>query len=250
MELQQIVGRALGWAVSPWMFFGSLIRGDRLLHPDGVVYRAEVRRIAKDGPVGMLAERLAGTALARLSGGFWQWPAGRNRPDVLGVSVRFRAADELTPSLLPGDQDLLFASARSLPELAVAPWRTDAGDFLNNHYYTLLPFELDGVGEVYLRLVPEQRAPAGTDRHDRLARAASQDMAVLQLQLRVGDTGETWVPVVDVDLREQLPIDEDLLVFDPGTSAMGLEPSGVLQSMRSPIYTASQLGWQLRRGPR
>lgn len=250
MEIQEIIGRGLGWALSPWVFFASLIRGDRLFHPDGVVYRADVRPVAKEGPLGELAQRLAGTALVRLTGGVWPWPEGKDRPDLLGVAVRFRAGGELTPSLLPGDQDLLFATAESLPGLALAPLRTDVGDFLNNEYSSILPFSLANVGDVYLRLVPRQRSPAGSDRHERLARAVQHDNAVLQLQLRVGAVGEAWIPVVLIDLRERLPIDQDLLIFDPGTSAMGLEPQGLLQSMRPPLYAASQLGWQLRRGPR
>lgn len=247
MGMQELIGRGLGWAVSPWAFLASLIRGDRIFHPDGVVYRAEVQPIAKQGPLGALALRLAGTALVRLSGGIWDWPQGRHRPDVLGVAVRFRAEDELTPERLPGDQDLMFATARSVPELAVAPFRTDVDDFLNNHYYAILPFYLADVGAAYLRLVPQQPSPAGADRRDRLALAAAQDTAVLQLQLRVGDTGEQWQPIAGIDLRERLPIDDDLLTFDPGTSAMGLVPRGVLQSMRPPIYAASRLGWQLSR---
>lgn len=250
MEIQEIIGRGLGWALSPWVFFASLIRGDRLFHPDGVVYRAEVRPLAKEDPLGELAQRLAGTALVRLTGGLWSWPAGKDRPDVLGIAVRFRATKDLTPSLLPGDQDLLFATADSLPGLAIAPLRTDTGDFLNNQYSALLPFSLAGVGDVYLRLVPQQRSPEGGDRHQRLDRAVQQGSASLQLQLRVGEVGEAWIPIVMIRLRERLAIDQDLLIFDPGTSAMGLEPSGMLQSMRPPLYAASQLGWQLRRGPR
>lgn len=248
MGIQEAIGRAFGWANAPLTFFGSLIRGDRIFHPDGVVYQARVDATAVDGPTGELAQRLAGTALVRLSGGIWAWPEGQRRPDILGVAVRFRAEDNaLTPKLLPGDQDLLFATSQTVPGLMIAPFVTVVDDFLNNSYYTILPFTLEGVGKVYLRLVPQQRSPAGPDRRQRLERAVAQGSAVLQLEIQAGDRNALWRSLATIELTERLPIDDDAIAFDPETSAMGLDPRGVLQWTRPMTYLASRIGWMLRR---
>jgi hypothetical protein len=247
MGIQKFIGRMIGAIVAPFTFLGSLIRGDRLFHPDGVAYRAEVKPLAQDGPLGLLAQRLAGTALVRLSGALWEWPQGKRTPDVLGVVVRLRSLDEVTPRLLPGDQDLLLVTAASLPGLVIAPFRTNVNDFLDNQYYAILPFTLEGAGKVYLRLVPTHRAPAGADRRERLALAVAQGQAVLRLELQVEDGGEQWLPVAAIDLRERLDIADGELTFDPGSSAMGLVPRGVLQWLRPAAYAASHVGWRLTR---
>lgn len=247
MGIQQFIGRALGRVYAPFTFVGSLLRGDRVFHPDGVIYRAKVKPMAKDGPLGQLAQRLAGTALVRLSGGIWAWPEGKRRRDILGMAVRFQTHDEVLPQALPGDQDLLFATARTVPGILVAPFVTDAGDFLDNTYYTILPFTLEGVGKVYLRIVPKQGSPAGADRRERLALAVTRGAAALRLEVRRNNRGEQWLPIAEIDLRERVAIDDDLLTFDPGTAAMGLVPSGVLQWTRPLTYAASRIGWMLRR---
>jgi hypothetical protein len=246
MAIQEFIGRVIGATVAPFTFLGSLIRGHRLFHPDGVVYRAEVEPIASGGPLGRLAQRLAGTALVRLSGALWEWPQGKRAPDVLGVVVRFRSVEEVTPKSLPGDQDLMFVTAASLPGLVVAPFRTNVNDFLGNRYSTILPFTLAGIGKLYLRLVPTQRSPAGADRRERLALAVAQGTAVLQLEIQE-EGGEQWLPIAAIELRARLDIEDDELTFDPGSSAMGLVPRGVLQGLRPPVYAASHVGWRLRR---
>jgi hypothetical protein len=242
MGIQEFIGRALGATVAPITFLGSLIRGARLFHPDGVVYRAEVKPIAQGGPLGQLAQRLAGTALVRLSGALWKWPQGTRAPDVLGVAMRFRSLDEVTPRSLPGDQDLLLATSPSVPGLVLALFRTDVSDFLSNQYYAILPFDLEGAGKVHLRLVPTHGAPAGHDRHERLALAVAQRTAVLRLEMQVEGAGEPWLPIAAIDLRERLTIDDRDLAFDPASSAMGLVPHGVLQRLRLLAYAASRAG--------
>lgn len=246
MRIANLVGRVLGATVAPFTLLGSLIRGNRLFHPDGVTYRAEVEPLAEDGPLGLLAQRLSGTALVRLSGALREWPQGKRARDLLGVAVRFRSVDEVTPKSLPGDQDLLFVTATSLPGLVVAVFRTDVSDFLSNRYFAILPFSLEGAGKVYLRLVPMQRAPEGADRRERLEHAVARGTAMLRLEARVADGGGRWLPTVSIDLRERLAIDDRALTADPGSSAMGLVPRGVLQRLRPAAYAASRIGWRLR----
>ena len=247
MGIQEFIGRVIGATVAPLTFLGSLIRGNRLFHPGAVVYRAEVEPIALgDDPPGLLAQRLAGTALVRLSGALFEWPRSERVPDLLGVVVRFRSIDDVTPQSLPGDQDVLLVTAASIPGIFVAPFRTNVNDFLDNQYYAILPFTLEGVGKVYLRLVPMQSSPAGADRRERLALAAVQNGAVLRLELQVSGR-EPWLPLATIELREQLDLDDRQLTFHPGSSAMGLVPRGVLQWVRPAAYAASHAGWRLRR---
>lgn len=252
MSIPQSIGRVIGASVAPLTFLGSLLRRDRLFHPDGVVYRAEVQPIAQEGPLGQLAQRLAGTALVRLSAALWTWPTSKDAKDILGAAVRFRSVDELTPTLLTGDQDVLFATASSVPALLLSPFRTNVHDFLDNQYHSILPFSLEGAGKVYLRLVPPQPSPPGGDRRERLALAVAEGEAVLRLEILVVEStaeggSEPWLPVAAIVLRERLAIDDDALTFDPGTAAMGLVPRGVLQWVRPLAYTASQIGRRLTR---
>ncbi|MCY1061445.1 hypothetical protein [Nannocystis sp. SCPEA4] len=249
MIIQEYIGRALGLSLAPIAFLASAIRRDTIFHPDGVIYRADVRNTAKDPLLKPLAHRLAGTALVRLSGALWSWPAGRRRPDVLGIALRVRGNKEDTPRLLPGDQDLLFVTASSMFGVAVTALATDTGDYLDNRYYhTLVPYQLAGVGRVYLRLVPAKPAPAGTDRNQRLALAAAQGKAELELELQAPDlSDDSWRPLATVELREQLELENDAIAFHPETSAMGLMPVGLLQAMRPAIYAASRAGARLTR---
>lgn len=247
MDIQETIGRALSALFAPFTFISSLVRGDRIFHPDGVVYRAEVKALAHEGPLGELAEKLAGTAIVRLSGGLWPWPQGERRPDVLGVSARFRTDDTASPKKQPGDQDLLFVTARTLAGLALAPLRTRVDDYLDNDYYAILPFKLADVGEVYLRMMPEMRSPVGDDRNDRLARAVERGTAVLRMDLQIGSRKNPWIPLAALRLAEPLKIDEDALTFDPSTSALGLVPYGVLQRSRPGAYGGSQAGRKLAR---
>lgn len=247
MRIQDIIGRALGLALAPFSFIGSAIRRDRLFHPDGVIYRAEVKPLVKEGLLKQLADRLAGGALIRLSGALWKWPEGSRRPDLLGIAIRFRGQKQVTPQLLPGDQDITFVTASSVLGLVTAALATDRGDFLDNRYHAILPFHLEGVGRVYLRLVPVSSAPPGPDRRQRLALAVAQKKAAIQLEILATELGDSWTPLATIDLRERMLVDDDALMFYPGTSGMGLAPLGVLQALRPEIYTASQAGWRLTR---
>jgi hypothetical protein len=73
-----------------------------MFHPDGAVYRARVEAVP--GPFSMLAQRLEGPALARLSTAWWR--GGKEWLDALGIAVRL-GRDPGTEAR-PGDQDLLF----------------------------------------------------------------------------------------------------------------------------------------------
>src|SRR4051812_25702728 len=99
-------GRAIGGVLAPLAAEGSLARGERLFHPDGVVYRADVAALSAEGAIADLARALEGPAIVRLSGATRHARGGREPRDILGVAVRFHA-EGAEPSA--GAQDLLFA---------------------------------------------------------------------------------------------------------------------------------------------
>lgn len=245
MLARKTIGLALGALVAPLAFIGSFVRGARIFHPGGVVYRAEVLPLAEGGALGRLAGEAAGVAMARLSGGIWRWRASERWPDVLGVALSFRSEGDLSPPRTAGAQDLLFITTRSLWSLPIAPFTTNIADFLANQYYAILPFTLEGAGKVELRLSPASSAPPGENRRQRLSRAVEQGQAMLRLEARLGGRGEAWQPVAAIHLQEQLPFDQNALRFDPGSTALGLVPRGVLQWMRPAVYAASQAGRRL-----
>ncbi|WAS95637.1 hypothetical protein [Nannocystis punicea] len=245
MSIQNYIGRVLGVAMAPAAFVASALRRDRIVHPDGVIYRADVDPAAQHDALKPLAKRMAGTALVRLSGALWRWPQGRRRPDLLGVALRLRGNDEVTLRLLPGDQDLSFATSTSLMRMPIAALATDTGDFLDNSYHTILPYRLEDIGRVYLRLVPQHASPPGADRRQRLELAVGKKRAILRLELQAEALGDTWHLLATVHLRERLEVDENDFEFHPGTSAMGLVPDGLLQSARVEVYAASEAGRRL-----
>ncbi|MCC6556670.1 MAG: hypothetical protein IT372_27230 [Polyangiaceae bacterium] len=243
MQLREAVGRAIGGALAPAAWEGSLIRRARLFHPDGVVYRAEVRPIAAEGPLGDLGARLAGPALVRLSGGWWRWRAGRGeRPDALGVAIRFRDRDEVSAEASPGDQDLLFESFSRLILLPIAPLITNYRDFLANTYHAVLPFEVAGLGRARFRLVPAPVKASGEDRRERLERAVEGGAAILRLDVRPLRRGARWTPIAEIALVERVALDQGALRFNPFRTGRGIVPSGLVQAIRAAAYAASQVG--------
>lgn len=251
MGLREAIGRALGAILSPIILQGSLLRRGRVFHPEGVVYRAEVRALAAEGGAGTLAQRLEGPALVRLSGGLWRWRSGKGqrRPDLLGISVRFRDSEEVTPEASVGDQDLLFLSARRFALIPIALLTTNVRDFLANTYYAQLPFKVAGVGRLEFRLVPQRAAKAPGDRRDKLERAAAAGLATLRLEARPARLGfgKRWVPVAQISLIEPVDIDQAQLLFTPFHTGRGIVPTGLLQAVRRLTYPASYLGRRLAR---
>ncbi|WP_437577867.1 hypothetical protein [Sorangium sp. So ce887] len=244
MRIFEAMGRAIGGALSPFVWQGSLVRGARLFHPDGVVYCAGVKALAMEGEVGALAQRLAGPALVRLSGGIWRWRGGKGerRPDVLGVAVRFRTSEEVTPAASAGDQDLIFLSARRLSLLPIAMFTTRRRDFLDNDYYAQLPFDVEGFGRAKFRLVPLRASTTKGNRRERLERAAAAGLALLRLEVRRGGARARWMAVADIELYEPVDIDQNTLRFNPFQTGKGIVPSGLLQATRLATYAASYLG--------
>jgi hypothetical protein len=249
MRVREAIGRALGGILSPLAAGGSLIRGARLFHPEGVVYDAEVLPIANEGALGEVGQRLAGAAIVRLSGALWRG-RGAALPDLLGVAVRFKGSGERSAAPAPSDQDLLFESTPSLGLLPFAMLTTNTRDFLANAYYAILPFVVEELGQVKWRLCPGGVATTGENRRERLDQAVALGLAVFQLEVRPAKRRDRWVPVATIALCERLDVDQDKLEFSPHRSGLGIFPVGLLQAARAAVYPASQLGRRIARGAR
>lgn len=243
MRFLEAIGRAIGGVLSPVVWQGSLIRGARLFHADGVVYCAGVKALAVEGEVGALAQRLAGPALVRLSSALWRWRGGGRgrRPDLLGIAVRFRASEEVVPAASEGDQDLIFLSARRFSMIPIAFFTTKTRDFMANDYYAQLPFNVADFGRAEFRLVPLRASTVEGDRLEKLERAAASGLALLRIEVRRGRRGR-WMAVADIELYEQVNIDQNALRFDPFRTGRGITPRGLLQATRLATYAASFLG--------
>lgn len=109
----------------------SAMRRARVFHPDGVVFRGEVRRVAPDGH-GLPLQ--SGDVLARLSKGIGL-PFGL--PDIGGLAFRRfgRSPDEQ-------DWDVLLAGSGSGIVGRMIPW--PARSWGTTEFSTLMPLQYDG----------------------------------------------------------------------------------------------------------
>ena len=250
MDIRGAIGQVIGILLAPVVGVGSFLRGARIFHPDGVVYRADVRADVTEGALGSLARRLAGPALVRLSGGARRADPGTSPRDVLGVALRFNTQAKAVPEPGSRAQDLLLLSFQHLWQLPLSPLLTDPHDFLANDYHALLPFRFAGLGPVIFRIVPDHSAAeegAGVGRFERLERAARRGRAVFHLQIKSRARGAEWKPLAIVVLRERVNIDQAELRFTPFREGAEIEPVGFFQGLRWATYAGSQLGRALRR---
>lgn len=228
MSLVEAIGRVCGALLAPAAAAGSLLRRGRLFHPEGVLYRAEVEPLGATA----LSRALAGPAWVRLSGALFR---SRQLPDILGAAVRFHPGE-------PREQDLLFATFRSVLTLPFALLTTHPRDFLANTYSTVLPSRAPGHGRVVFRLVPEHAAPGLGDRRARLQRAVQEGRAAFGLELRGSMGWPSWERVARITLRERMEGGGEELQFSPFQAGLGITPAGFFQAWRAVVYPASQLG--------
>lgn len=244
MDVGETIGKGISVLLAPIGALGSFLRGARLVHAQGVVYRADVRPDATEGPLGALAASLAGPAIVRLSGS----------GPVLGVAVRFGTPPVAVPEPGAPVQDLILLSVRRLADLPRAGRLTEVRDFLANTYYTIAHSRVAGLGLVELRLVAREAIgearsaiDAAGSRDARLEREVAAWAAVLRLELRQIAPGALWQPVATLTLTGRADVDQAALDFNPYHADLGLEPAGFLQGLRWAVYPASQFGRAIRR---
>jgi hypothetical protein len=212
-----------------------------MFHPDGVLYEAEVIGCGESRDLATLGERLAGSAIARLSSAWWR---GKDWPDVLGFALRFRSPDSQPLAPRSTDQDLLLATVRFPWTTPFAPLATRFSSFLWNHYHAVSPFEVPGVGRVKLRLrSPRIKNHEGIARAEHLRRTTSESRARWVLEARRLDRSpllRRWEPVAEVRLLRPIQVDQAALRFSPFRSGRGLAPVGFVHFLRAAAYAASQ----------
>ena len=129
--------------------------------------------------------------------------------------------------------------------LAPAALSTHVHDYLDNDYFGIAPFRVAGVGRMKLRLTsPRDATPREGSRPERLQAALEAGTAVLTFEARALDSGapNTWRPLADIYLREEVTLDPERLRFSPFRTGLGIVPSGFLHNMRRSAYRQSQEG--------
>lgn len=249
IRTSELLGWAVGWMLAPVAAVGSALRGARVLHASGVVYKArvEARPGAVGGALGAAASRLEGDALVRLSSALWR--GGAELPDVLGFAVRIHGPHEPIAQASPGDQDILFATIRRPSALILGPLMTNPHSFMLNDYYGVSPFDVEGIGRVRLRVVSPRAAaravraaPGGRSvrRDEELRRAVEAGTATFTLEMKRRAPGSVWEPIVAIRLIEPADVDQEALRFSPFQEDRGVVPRGFIHALRHGVYWASQ----------
>jgi hypothetical protein len=229
------LGVVVGALVSPLVYLLARRRGARLFHPDGETFQARFTPLA-DVPV---ARALAGPALVRLSATLVRG-VGVERPDVLGLAVRFRDArarlDDAAPQ--PGDQDLLTASFRGFGTALADRDATDVRDWLGNTYRAVARFDVPGEGIRQLRWVGVPRPGHAPTRRARLDEAIAAGEARFVLEISQGP--DAWLALGELALEGPSPVDQARLELTPFRAGRGLRALGFVNGLRRGAYPASQ----------
>jgi len=243
MSLRETAGHWLGTLLAPAVAWVSRARQARMFHPVGQTYQARLEiEPGLDAPWKELAERLSGPALARFSGALWR---NFEHLDVLGVALRLRETSSVSPQRLATDQDLLFATIVSPLTMWLAPFTTNAHDYLGNRYWAVSPFDVGQSRHVKFRLSPVERDSPGQDARVRLPRDESLSVGVnraaIPLRFEARRTFEPhWRTLATVWLSAAADVDQEALRFSPFQTGRRIVPSGFVHSLRRATYAASQ----------
>ena len=213
--------------LTPFARFNAWARHVRILHPRGMVYRAEVVALANSSPMKELGERISGDAMIRLSGAWWR--GNREWKDVLGCAVRFLPKSDDEQS---GEQDLVFATVRRPWTSILAAFTTDPHDFLENDYYAVSTLEVVGLGRAKWRLIPHRARTGGRNRWQKLERAVLQDLAAFRVDVLRIEKSKDWVAVAEIRLKERMSVDQETRRFSPFSNGRGIEHRGLIHGLR------------------
>lgn len=240
MWMTELAGLVTGAAVAPLFGVGSLLRRARFFHPEGTCYDAVVSALTTQYEYRPLQQRLCGKALVRLSSAWWR--DEKEWPDVLGCAVRFGAQDGTESSLSESAQDILFATIPYPILTPLGPLFTQVHDFFANTYWGVAPFEIDGVGLVRLRLVPQPLgAQPESSRQKKLDDAVAARAAAMDVWIKPLRPAGTWIPLVEIRLMKRRALNQEALHFSPFRTGCGVRPRGFVHAMRRPVYALSQM---------
>lgn len=244
MWVTELAGLVTGAAIAPLFGVGSLLRRARFFHPEGACYDADVCALTTAAEYRPLQQRLCGRALVRLSSAWWR--DEKEWPDVLGCAVRFGAVEppENSPENSPGGtaQDILFATIPYPILTPLGPLFTQVHDFFANTYWGVAPFEIDEVGLVRLRLVPQPLPPQPErSRQNKLDDAVAARAAALDVWIKPLCPAGSWIPLVEIRLLKKRALNQEALHFSPFRTGCGVRPRGFVHAMRRPVYALSQI---------
>lgn len=219
-------------------FLGARLRGARLFHPAGRVFRGTLTVPGRpDGYFGapLLDEEGSYKAVVRLSKGT-STPGGL--PDILGLAVRVQDPPGATGRSL----DLALFTTATEPVLRqVLP--LPRGQFVAA-YGSLLPYLIGGRVRLIAALpdVPYRGRSAGLEELEDLVAGPG-----LRFQLAVATAASDWLPFARLSLHLRRPDEEDPngdnLCFNPVSNSLPtFRPIGLLQALRGPAYEGSQQG--------
>jgi hypothetical protein len=210
--------------------FAASVRGEPVLHPKGVAFRAVFEVHGGQSWGAPLLERPNRyEAFVRLSKSAGTPGA---LPDPLGLAIRVRDAGG------PGRPfDLLLASTGRSPGLrhVLVP-----RDNFVAVYTSGLPYRV-GRHRRFFAALPAQR-----DRRIRpslYSLRAAVEAEPLEFRIAVGSATGAWHPVASLLITGLADVADDQFCFDVCRHVVdGIRPVGALQRMRGPAYRASQQG--------
>lgn len=213
--------------------FGALsaIRRRRIFHPVGIALEAtlDVDGGASTG-ASLFDERGRRRCVARFSRG-----AGvpEPLPDILGLAVRVLDVPG------PDDcQDLLFVTSGAAPYVRSA--LVPALGYADRHYSSLLPYRV-GDRTVILGARPLLSSGMSPRSFEDLADALTN--ARLRFVLEIAEPTGDWEPVGTIEFGRRLTEREsEALEFNVFNSVDGIEPVGLLNTLRKKAYSGSQKG--------
>ena len=223
-----VVEATAGAAAAAVMGAASAVRRKRIFHPDGVAFDATLQVTGAGHGVALLDEAGRHDCIVRLSRGVG-FPSAV--PDFLGLALRVPDAHG------PGDhQDLLLVSSGDRPVLrhALVPVRS----FDHGRYSSLVPYEVGGRKVVFgaRRLSADGPEPLQLDT---LRERAAGDG--IRFALELAEPSGDWEPIGVVELGAAWSDEDgDALRFDPANTGGGIEPVGLVQTVRRLAYRASQ----------
>ena len=222
---------ATGGALAAVVFgLASAARRARIFHPDGVAFAATLDVDGSSLGAPLLDVRGRHDAVVRLSRGVG---VPEPLPDILGLAVRVNDAHG------PGaDQDLLLVTSGSALVLrhTFAPVRSfDAG-----RWSSVLPYRVGG-RTVLFGARPVRTAGGPTTRLRQLREELAS--ARLRFALDVAEVTGPWQRFATLEIGAELPPRRsEGLRFNPANTGGGIQPVGVLQTLRRLAYRGSQAG--------
>lgn len=222
-----VVEATAGAVAAAVMGAASALRRKRAFHPDGVAFDATLQVSGAHHGAALLDEAGRHDAIVRLSRGVG---LPRSLPDFLGLAVR--VPDAHGPDR---HQDLLLVTAgdRRVLRHGLLPVR----GFDGHRFSTLLPYDVGGRKVVFgARLLGD--GPERLQLGDLRQRAGSEG---IRFAFELAEPSGAWEPIGVLELGDAWSDEDgDALRFDPSHTGGGIDPVGVVQTVRRLAYRASQ----------